>query len=198
MFRNHFKVIKILALKKNILFLVFLSSLALNSYTQVFNTGSLLKPGTFSLGLNPVVTDEKLENDIRFNIYGSYGLSQRVDVSVRYQLMEHKDYFGADFEFALHKGRKVDVSLVAGAHVRYDIGLDGTVCVSFPLNYFLTLFTGLDADLELGDDETEHFIWIPLGAEVKWTRKISAILEVDIPMSNFAWNIFGGGLVFYF
>ncbi len=185
-------------LQKRILFLAILLAFALNSLAQVFNTANLLKPGTFSVGINPVVTDEGIENDIRLNVYGSYGLNQQVDVSIRYRIMEHKDYFGADFEFALHRGRKMDVSLVTGAHVRYDIGLDGTVCVSFPLNYYFTLFTGLDVDLELGNEKTEHFIWIPLGAELKWTRKISAILEVDIPMSNFAWNIFGGGLVFYF
>ncbi|MFW5820481.1 MAG: hypothetical protein ACOCWA_04275 [Bacteroidota bacterium] len=183
-------------MKRIVLFLFFIS-FSFFSYSQVFNTGRLLKPGIFSLGVNPVVVDEGLENDIRVNIYGGYGLSQYVDVSFRYQLMENKDYFGADFEFAVYKTKKVDVSLIAGGHARYDIGLDGTVCVSFPLNYYLTVFTGLDADLELDEDQAQPYVWLPLGAEIKWTRKISALIEVDFPMSNFAWNILSVGLEFY-
>ena len=182
---------------KRICLFLLIAGFTVFSYSQVFNTGTLLKPGTFSIGVNPIVVDENLDNEIRVNLYGGYGLSQYVDVSFRYQLMENKDYFGADFEFAVHKSKKLNVSVIAGGHVRYDTGLDGTVCVSYPLNYFLTVFTGLDADLVFDEDETQPYVWLPLGTEIKWTRKISAIIEVDLPMSNFAWNILGIGLKFY-
>jgi len=125
-------------------------------------------------------------------------LGRHVNVSMRYSVYyDAADAFFTDFEWALKKTRYMEISLVTGAHYRYDMGLDGTVCVSFPIKRIANIFTGLDLDLEFSN-EIEHYTWIPLGVEVYWTRKLSAILEIDIPMSQWAWNIYGGGIMIYF
>jgi hypothetical protein len=61
----------------------------------------------------------------------------------------------------------------------------------------VTIFSGLDLDLELQDD-IQHYTWLPLGLEVKWKRTMSLLLEADIPMSHYAYNILAGGVEFYF
>ncbi|HYW93989.1 MAG TPA: hypothetical protein VE870_00210 [Bacteroidales bacterium] len=167
--------------------------LSINAFTQVFNSGHILRPGQFTAGMNPVLNDR----DGGFYLHGGYGLNKKVDFGMRYGILAGQDYFGADFEWALMQSRTWNVSLITGAHVRRVMGLDGGLVVSYAVAQSATIFAGVDVDLDFYD-ETEHYTWVPLGVEVYWRRNTSVILEADIPMSDWAWNIFGGGLAFYF
>ena len=182
---------------KKIVFLFFLVFTLNSVYSQVFNTGRMLKTGTFSAGINPVIRGNGQGRDIVINLHGGYGLGKQVSLLARYAVFEGADYLGAGFEWQLKHTRFMDISMIAGAHMRYDIGLDGSLCISFPVTRELILFTGLDIDLEFGG-EMGHYTWLPLGAEVYWRNRASIILEADLPMSEWAWNIFGGGVKFYF
>jgi hypothetical protein len=157
-----------------------------------------LKPGDFSFGINPVIFEGFDISNTVINLHGGYGLGKHVDLSMRYSVYyDAKDAFFADFEWAVRKTRFMYVSLVTGAHYRYDMGLDGTLILSFPIRNIAEFYTGVDLDLEFGE-EIEHYTWLPLGIEVSWRRKLSLMLEIDLPMSQWAWNIYGGGLMVYF
>lgn len=182
---------------KKLIFLIALFTLTASLQAQLFNTGRLLKQGTVSLGINPAIYSIGNSRNTVINIHGGYGLSRFVDVAIRYIVQDGSDYIGADFEWLIRKGYRMDVSLVTGAHVQDDMGLDGTLCISFPVTDYATLFTGVDVDLELESD-IQHYTWLPIGVEVDWRNRVSIILEGDLPMSEWAWNILGGGVIVYF
>ena len=87
--------------------------------------------------------------------------------------------------------------MITGGHIRKDIGLDAGGVVSFPVTHYVTIFSGVDMDFVF-KDQFEHYTWVPLGVEVVFKNNAAFILEVDVPMSDWAWNIFGGGVVFMF
>jgi len=182
---------------KKLFLLIAFFSLTLSMQAQVFNTGKLLKQGSFGLGINPAIYSIGNSRNTVMNIHGGYGLSRFMDVAVRYIVQDGSDYIGADFEWLIKKGYRMDVSLVTGAHVQDDMGLDGTLCLSFPITDYATFFTGVDVDLELEND-LQHYTWLPIGVEVDWRNRVSVILEGDIPMSEWAWSILTGGIMIYF
>jgi len=178
---------------KRILFFTIIAFLSLNAFSQTFNTGKLLKSGQFSAGINPVF----YEKDLGIFLHGGYGISKKVDLGVKYGVFDGSDYIGADLEWAMKGGKRYALSLITGAHMVNDLGLDAGACISFNLGTSAVFFTGVDADLEFGND-FQHYIWIPLGVELSWKGRMSIILEGDLPMSEWAWNILGGGVAFYF
>jgi hypothetical protein len=178
---------------KKSLITAFLFLLFLPLFSQSFNTGEILRPGRFSLGINPVLYDR----DLGLYVHGGYGINKSIDLAIHYGVLEGIDYFGADLEWSLKQSRNFQLSLVTGGHIRHDPGLDGSLCVSFRVADYATIFSGLDMDIDF-DSQVRHFTWLPAGIEVYWRKNASIILEADIPVSDWAWNIFGGGLVFYF
>lgn len=178
-----------------ILFTLIFSSILANATAQSFNTGKLLDRGSYSLGANPLFTGSN--NAFSMYLHGGAGLSEKVDFAVRYGIFEGDDYFGADFEWGLYYTPAIQLSLVTGAHVQRDMGLDAGLCLSFSLTPEIYLFSGMDMDIEF-DAETEFFTWIPIGLEIYLRRQLSLIMEADLAISEFAPNLFGGGVAVYF
>jgi hypothetical protein len=179
-------------MKKNLFILVMLFA-ASSLFAQSFNTGEILQPGHFSAGVNPVLN----EKDLAVFLHGGYGISNKVDLAVRYGIFEGEDYIGADLEWSLKNSQRYQFSLITGGHMRHDFGLDAGLCLSLPLGSYASLFSGVDMDLEFAN-EFKHYTWVPLGVELSWKNRMSIILEADIPMSEWAWHIFGGGIAIYF
>jgi hypothetical protein len=167
--------------------------LAGSLHGQVFNTGQTLRPGNFSLGLNPVFFND----DLGLFLHGGIGIKSGIDLGIRYGVLDGEDYFGADLEWRLVSG-KPSVSLMTGGHVLYNFGLDFMLNVSFPIRSDTHLYSGLDSDIIFGDNDTHFLLWLPIGLELKLRRSIGFILEGEIPLTDPAYGIFGGGVAFYF
>ena len=87
--------------------------------------------------------------------------------------------------------------MITGVHNVRDFGLDLGMVISFNAGKYATLFLGFDSDINFDKNDTRNF-WIPLGVEINWKKQASIIIEGDIPVSDWAPHIFGGGLMFYF
>ncbi|MCB8995545.1 MAG: hypothetical protein H6538_08050 [Bacteroidales bacterium] len=160
-------------------------------YSQSFNSGEILKPGHISAGINPVLVN----NGLGIYLHGGYGLINKVDLGVRYGVFEGADYVGADLEWGIRSTKRFDISLVTGAHAVKYFGLDLGVAASFYLGPHATLLTGVDGDINFNDNN-DRFFWWPVGVQVAMSKRTSFILEVDIPLVDFAPGIFGGGFSF--
>jgi hypothetical protein len=167
--------------------------LPLFSYSQVFNTASTLKPGKFSIGLNPVVFEE----NFGLFIHGGLGIVPGIDLAMHYGFIDTENYFGADLEWRLLSGKPA-LSLITGAHKYYDTGLDLGLNLSFPIASKFQLYTGLDMDLNFGHGRNYSQVWFPIGVEIPLKSKMSFMFEAEMPLNDYAYSIFGGGVVFYF
>jgi len=176
------------------------------SNAQVFNTAQTLKTGKFNIGLNPAVLDE----EFGFFLHSGYGISPGFDLGMRVGLGFPETYFGADLEWVL-RGLSPYISVSAGGHSFGDVGLDGTLNFTFPINRQVQLYSGFDMDMNFVEvkkfnqqtqqieDETETMIpmWLFIGTEIGFKRNMTILLEVEISMNDDAYNIFGGGINFY-
>jgi hypothetical protein len=167
--------------------------LPLNLFAQVFKTRDQLKPGSFSIGINPVLYEKEAGVFLR----GGLGLHENVILGVKYGFVSNENYLGADIQWLAYQADRYAVWLQTGAHDFNDIVVDVSGLLSFQLTRSSNVFTGFDVDLGFGKFN-EHFTWVPVGIEVLFRRNTSFILEMDIPMSHFAWSIFGGGISYYF
>ncbi len=159
---------------------------------QVFNTGSTLKPKTFSVGIEPSVIING-NADFMLFLHGGYGIKSGIDLGVTVGVLGPGNYFGADVEFAL--GKKMSLSF--GAHNYGSFGLDGTYLITFPIRGDVRIFSGADLDVNFGNS-TNFLLWIPIGVEVGLRKNMSFIFEAEIGLTAPAYHLIGGGVNFYF
>lgn len=173
---------------------------------QVFNTAGTLKTKKANIGLNPAI----LENDLGFFLHGGYGISPGLDLGLKLGLGLPETYFGADVEWIL-RGISPYISVSAGGHTFGDVGLDGTLNFTFPINRQVNLYSGLDADLNFvkvktlnkqtnkweDETETQFPFWLFLGVEIGFRRNLTILIEAELGLTDEAYSIFGGGLNFY-
>ncbi len=179
-------------MNKILLGLVFLSVQFL-SYSQSFNNGTILKKGHFSGGVNPIVMNK---------VYGAYlhcgyGITRNTDFNFKYGFFDGVDYVGADLEWSLRRTNRMDASLVTGVHSMGDMGIDIGLVASFPLSSSARIISGLDSDFNFNLNN-DLFIWIPIGLEFDLAKNSVLIIEGDLPLTEFAPGIFGGGVIIYF
>jgi len=181
-------------MKKLFLFIGFVC-LPLLTFSQVFNTATILKPGNFSLGIEPAVVNK----DLGLFLHGGVGLTRGVDLGIKYGFLKYNDYFGADLEWRLMSG-KPSISLTTGGHITDDFGLDAGLNISFPIGSTASLYSGLDTDIDFHKEPrgTQFLPWIPVGVQIYLKPKMAFMLEAEIPLNDYAYTIFGGGLSFYF
>lgn len=181
-------------MKRYLIILIFSFSVT-SAFSQQFTSYNFLSPGQFSLGINPVfIKNANFQSGIY--LHGGMGLNDRINIDVKVGVLEGYDYYGGDIEFLLRDTDRMSLSLIAGAHVKNLFVLDAGLSACLPLSKKVVFFTGLDMDLSFENDIV-HYTWIPFGLDAKVTKDISLIFEVDLPMSEWAWNIYGCGLVFY-
>jgi hypothetical protein len=165
---------------------------------QVLENAGVLRSGKMNLGVFLVDFEN---DDMGIFVQGGYGLGPGYDLDIQLGLGYSETYIGADIEWLLKAGKPA-ISVTAGAHSFGDIGLDGTLNLTFPLNRQVDLYTGLDLDVnfvDVGDEkETMVPIWVPLGVEIAVGSKIDLLFEFEIDVNDDAWTIVGGGVNFSF
>jgi hypothetical protein len=152
------------------------------------------------MNLGVFLTDYE-NDDLGVFINGGYGLGSATDLGLRLGLGYNETYFGANVEWLL-KGGQPAISAAAGAHVFGDLGLDGTLNLSFPASRQIIIYTGLDMDInfvEVKDKkDTQVPVWLPLGVEIGLKSKVALLIELEIDVSDDAWTIFSAGVNFGF
>jgi hypothetical protein len=181
---------------KKFLFILLLIVLPLSSFSQVFNTASTLKRGSFSIGIEPLLYDR----DLGLFLNGGIGLKSGLDLNIKYGFLKYSDYFGADLEWSLLATGKPNISLVTGGHVMHDFGLDLGLNLSFPIGNGAQLYSGIDTDINFypSPTGTQLLAWLPLGVQVGLQHNMNFLLEAEVPLNNNAYVIFGGGIAFDF
>lgn len=165
-----------------------------------FGTADTLRPGSFSLGLEPAFTFSP--SSFTFFLHGGIGLTSTADLDLQLGLGS-ETYFGADVEFVLIRDsrRGPGLSLAAGAHGAGNFGLDTTLLLSNRFSTF-TLFGSIDVDLEFVDslDGTELFtpVYFDLGVSIPLARASRFLLEGNIGLTDSAASGLSGGLMFLF
>jgi hypothetical protein len=183
-----------------------LAGLPLLSFSQVFNTASLLKPGDFSLGAEPVIIQDRLG----FFGHLGVGLVPGIDLALKAGALEgtHTAYLGADLEWRL-KSSRPSISLTTGAHRNQfgHFGLDGSINFSFSIRKVAYPYFGFDTDVNFHSghydyyghyyDDTNVLMWVPVGVEIYLKSYVSLILEAEIPVEAYNYYVIGGGFTFY-
>jgi hypothetical protein len=181
-------------------FFLALSLFLLNSLSaQVFNTAATLKPGAFSIGINPGVFAPKNAGDTKFALYmnGGYGLRSGIDFNLRLGTGPDDVYIGGDAEFAFLSGN-INGSLAAGAHVWEDFGLDATLNFDYQIAQATKLYWGLDADFVFADETNLLPMWLFIGVDIPIRKDINFRFESDIAISDdTAFHIIHGGIEIY-
>ncbi|HKJ69032.1 MAG TPA: hypothetical protein VKA68_13820 [bacterium] len=165
---------------------------------QVYGTGQTLRSGRASFGVEPVVYSYRNGNsDFYLFFHGGLGLTSGFDLGARLGVLGNRTYFGGDFEWNLHS-RNPAISLGVGVHSFHNVGLDGTVNISFASTRGLQMYSGLDMDVTFTDPGTRTPIWLPVGFAFPFRQTVEMLLEVEVGLNDEAWTILGGGVNFYF
>jgi hypothetical protein len=166
-------------------------------FAQVLNTASTLRPGSFSLSIAPVIYVDR-GNDLGLFLSGGFGIARDIDLALKLNLENGgRNYFGGDVEFSILRGMP-SISLALGAHAYRQVGLDGTLNITFPIHRTVALFSGLDFDAEFHDHGQDFPLWVPVGLEVMLRSSLSLIMEIDIAATEPATNIFALGMSIFF
>lgn len=166
---------------------------AMSVQAQVFNTATTLKRNSFSLGVEPVIHINGGNNGFMMFFHGGYGIKSGIDFAIKIGA-GGTTYFGADIEWAL--GRSV--SLTTGAHNFGNFGLDGALNFSLPITRGVDIYSGVDMDINFGNNQVYLPVWIPIGLEIGLRSNMSFLFETEIGLTDPAYHIIGGGLAFYF
>jgi len=162
---------------------------------QVCNSASTLKPGRFSLGIAPILYVGH-SNDMGLFINGGVGLTKSVDLSLK-MVLDDQNYFGGDFEFVVLSGMPT-ISLAAGVHKASALGLDGTFNITFPIRNVLSIYGGLDADVNFHDDHTRFPMWGFVGFQAMVRSSLALFMEIDIGVNDGAPDMLALGMNVFF
>ena len=162
---------------------------------QVFDTGQTMKKGKASIGVNPVIYNNG-GTDFTLFLHGAYGFRKGSDLGVKLGVGGNETYFGVDVEWVLRRISPY-ISFSGGAHTFGDIGIDGTLNFTIPVNRQVNLYSGMDTDIVLTKD-IQFPLWIFVGVEMGFRKNLNLLLEVEAGINNDApYNVFGVGFYFY-
>lgn len=177
---------------KKIILVVLLGLLIMRASAQVFQNASPMKPGTFSLGVHPVL----LSGDMAIYLDGRTGIGTGMDLGLKGGIGVGNPYLGIDIKWLIVERFPV-ISASAGLHIHGNTGLDGTLNITFPLNPSAYLYTGVDADLIFAKD-IYMSVWVPIGLEASVRPQLTVILEPGIEVTKYRGHYLTGGVRFYF
>ncbi|WP_143470512.1 hypothetical protein [Labilibaculum filiforme] len=178
---------------KRILFVLMFLFVAAFSNAQVFNTSGILKSGEAAIGFEPSMLVNGGTNEFLMFFHAGVGIGNNLDLGAKIGAFGDETYYGGDVEFGISR----NLSLSAGMHHFYDFGFDGTANVTVPLASGTSLITGLDMDINFGD-ETTIPLWVPIGIRVSIGNGWSLIMEAEIELTDEAYHYFGIGMAYGF
>lgn len=167
--------------------------IALIGKAQVFNTAGVLRSGEAAVGFEPSMFVYDGNTEFLMFFHAGVGIGRNIDIGAKIGAFGDENYYGGDVEFSISR----NLSLSAGAHHFYDFGFDGTVNVTVPLASGTKLITGLDMDINFGD-ETKIPLWVPIGIRVAIGNGWSVIMESEIELTDEAYHYFGIGMAYGF
>ncbi len=175
----------------------FIMLFSLTSSGQIYNTAQKLKDGAFHLGIAPILL---VNGDVSPGLYflGGVGITHSLDLYINGRFANNdRSYFGVDLQWALLQSSPY-LSLITGAHVGHNLGLDATLDLTFPLGNTVVLYGGLDMDIEFPDNDITVPAWLFFGPRIYIRRNTALFMEVDLGLTDITPSIFGLGLGFYF
>lgn len=177
-------------------FILFILASIINSSAQVCNTAATLPGAQFSIGVAPLIY-VNYGNNMGLLLTGGVGITKNVDVSVRLILNGSSVYFGGDVEFSILRGVPT-LSLTTGLHAQNNVGIDGTLNLTFPVHKIVGIYCGIDSDLNFYRHHIDFPFWGFVGVDVKVRRSLGLFFEIDIGLNHPAPHIFNLGLNIYF
>ena len=153
---------------------------------EVFQSAETLKPGGFSLGVEPQVYLTGGPAWI-LNLHGSGGIAPGMDLGITWGLplpgSGVPGTFGADLELGVLKtdGVSPSLSVSFGAHAQNfsTFFIDGTVLLSKRFRK-LEPYVGLDCDLSLPPNAVQPWLRGVIGMDVRLARVTELLLEVGL------------------
>jgi hypothetical protein len=174
---------------KRLLFITLISLLAISANAQLFSSTKTLSKGEINLGLHPVIIDGNAGVYLR----GTIGTAYDLDVNINIGVLEGDNYVGADIKKPLFTNH-IDMAFKAGIHFwGNDFGFDGALIADYDIDENITLFSGIDADLNT-DSGLSAYFWLPLGIEYNFYPNMTFIGELDLGINDKAFNIWQIGL----
>jgi len=167
--------------------LIALSTLSLKA--QLFSSTKTLSKGEISLGLHPVIID----GDAGVYLRGTIGTTYDLDVNINIGVLEGDNYVGADIQKPIFTDH-IDMAFKAGIHFWGDnFGFDGALIIDYDFDDDITVFSGIDADLN-ADSGLSAYFWLPLGIEYNFYPNMTFIGELDLGINDRALNIWQVGI----
>lgn len=195
-------------MKRAIPVLAILLLYAASASSQVINFGKTLPTRAYSFTFSPVLNMSNVYHPevkgMSYMLMAGYGIGYDVDISLKYGYypdkitngvgLESKDFFAADVQYLFRETRKNYYSFFGGIHKWKEYGLDLTLAFTHIPQYWLNLSAGLDMDIDISDLELRA--WIPLNVGINFDDRFFLFFEYDLPATERAWDILGGGLTF--
>lgn len=173
----------------------------------VMNSAETINKGNFKLTGNPIIVFGKgsLDNEIGVAVSGGYGFTERFDAEARLAVFDGLTYFGADAEYWVVKGQKVDFSVAGGLHLGngdgFDTtGLDLTFLASGHIAERLELYGALDFARNKINDTSIDFTTVHLvpGLEYRISPKLDFVGEVGLALNDDSSHYMSVGFALYF
>lgn len=167
-----------------------------------FETASRLRPGGFSLGLEPAAGFSPAQ--FIFYLHGDVGLTRTIELETKLGFGSYS-YFGANLQFGLvpDTNKTVGVAFIGGAHGTSHLGLETALLVSKRFRTF-SLYGALDGNFEFvpnparNETTLEVPFYLNLGVGIPAARNMEVFLEGNLGLDSAANSGFAGGVKFYF
>lgn len=174
----------------------------------VMNSAETINKGNFKLTGNPIIVFGKdgADNEIGVAVSGGYGFTDRFDAEARLAVFDGVTFFGADAEYWVVKGQKVDFSVAGGFHLGnvddgFDTtGLDLTFLASGHLTDRFELYGGLDFSRKKISDTSIDFTTAHLvpGFEYRISPKLDFVGEFGVALNDDSSHYASVGFALYF
>jgi len=173
----------------------------------VMNSAETINKGNFKLTGNPVIVFGKgsADNEVGVAVSGGYGFTDRFDAEAKLAVFDGLTFFGADAEYWVVKGKKVDFSVAGGFNLGngdgFDTtGLDLTFLASGKIAERLELYGGLDFSRKKINDTSIDFTTVHFvpGIEYRISPKLDFVGEFGIALNDDSSHYVSAGFALYF
>ena len=177
--------------------ILFCFVLVLPAQSQIMQDARSLEQGALSFHLAGAVFAFDGVSTLTGHARVRYGLSERIDLTLRAGISEVEDTYGGAQLDILMRDEPPFVSLSAGGHFQKDPAVDGTLNATWPLPNNIHIYSGVDFDLVF-DDDPDLPAWAFLGTLLPIRRSIDINLEIAVGLVPIASEVFTAGFVFSF
>ncbi|MDA3824246.1 MAG: hypothetical protein PF450_16760 [Bacteroidales bacterium] len=213
-------------MKRAFLILLFFCTVSMTALPQVINFAKTLPTRAFSVSLAPLMhvggTYHPNIDGLSYMLLLGYGIGYDVDISLKYgnsysyakndvtdmnEIVKSPDFFAIDMQYLFRETRSSYYSLFGGIHKWDEYGIDLTFSYTHMPQYFINLTAGLDLDVDFTNTRAlphrvnsplELRAWVPLSVGFNFDDRYYLFVEYDLPATEAAWDILGGGITFIF